>query len=201
MGWYDWFANVYDLCLDGVYRAHREQARDALALAPGMTVVDVGCGTGASFPLLATAVGSSGRVIGADASTGMLRKAAARVRRNSWSQVTLLDVGSDHTHEVRRVAQLDRVLFFLSLSVIPAWSSVLAEWYGALSPGGRIVIADVYNPRPGLYARGVELVSRASLSRQSWCPLAESSSAFTLEHPPSNWMLGGQFFLATGTKP
>jgi ubiquinone/menaquinone biosynthesis C-methylase UbiE len=201
MAWYDFFASFYDTCLDGVYRLHREEARDALAVTPGMTVVDVGCGTGASFPFLAAAVGSSGRVIGADASAGMLRKAEARVRRNAWSNVTLLNVGEKHSREAQRVGPIDRVLCFLSLSVIPEWQAVLSEWYGALAPGGRLVIADVHNPHPGLYARGVEWVSRASLARESWCSLSELSSGFTLVKKPSSWVLGGQFFIASGTKP
>ncbi len=200
MAWYDLFASFYDTGLDGVYRAHREQAREALALAPGMTVVDIGCGTGASLPFLRAAVGASGRVIGADASPGMLHKARMRVRRNGWSNVTLLDVGATHTHEAERVGPIDRVLFFLSLSVIPDWQTVFSEWYGVLAPGGRLVIADVHNPRPGPYARGVEWVSRASLARESWRPLAERSAAFALCQQPSSWVLGGQFFIASGTK-
>ena len=201
MPWYDTFARFYDAFLDGTYREHRQQARDALELSPGMTVVDVGCGTGASFGYLVDAVGATGRVIGADASSGMLRKAAQRARRNAWTNVSLMQVGDDHGQSVTHAGRPDRVLFFLSLSVIPAWESVLLQWYDVLAPGGRLVIADVHNARPGSYARLVELVARASIIRQSWRPLAERARGFSLAWKPSSWVLGGQFFIASGTKP
>jgi hypothetical protein len=50
MGWYDAFARFYDTFLDRTYRAHRKAARVCLALEPGMTVVDVGCGTAQASP-------------------------------------------------------------------------------------------------------------------------------------------------------
>ncbi len=39
---------------------------DALGLAPGHRVADLGCGSGALLPLLAERVGPTGRVIGVD---------------------------------------------------------------------------------------------------------------------------------------
>lgn len=202
--WYDKFANFYDLCLDRTYADHREQAADALDLRPGLTVVDVGCGTGASFPSLLAGIGEGGRVIGADASPGMLRKAAARSRRMGWNNVELLEVevGNAEKRRVMRqeIGRIDRVLCFLSLSVIEAYEEVLDEWFNALAPGGRLVIADVHNPSPGFYARFVELISRGTLDRQAWLPLEDKSDEFRFEWQPSSWVLGGQFFVASGTK-
>jgi ubiquinone/menaquinone biosynthesis C-methylase UbiE len=200
MAWYDTFARFYDTFLDRTYRAHREAARACLALEPGMTVVDVGCGTGASFAHLVSAVGQHGRVIGADASAGMLRKAAARVRRNGWQNVSLVEVTCDHQSLMRQVASADRLLFFLSLSVIPRWEEVLSGWLDILVDGGKAVIADVHNARPGPYARLVELIARASLTREPWRALEARTQPFTLAWQPSSWVLGGQFFLASGTR-
>jgi ubiquinone/menaquinone biosynthesis C-methylase UbiE len=201
--WYDLFANFYDVSLEGAYREHRRQALAALQIAPGMSVVDVGCGTGASLPLLVDAVSTQGRVIGADASRGMLGKAERRARRNGWHNVQLLDV-HDHAAEPQQISAqcgpIDRVLCFLSLSVIPDWEAVLEQWFRALAPGGRFVIADVHNATPGLYARVVELISRASLRRKSWEPLQARCSDFSLEWQPSSWSLGGQFFVASGSR-
>ena len=201
--WYDVFANFYDASLDATYRDHRQQALRALALQPGMTVVDVGCGTGASLPVLVPAVGPSGRVVGVDASAGMLEKARARARRNGWENVELRQVGSDHTPEAiaRELGTLDRVHCFLSLSVIDTWREVLDGWWQVLAPGGRFVIADVHNPKPGAYARLVEVIASASLPRKSWEPLAERCEDFALEWQESSWSLGGKFFVASGTKP
>lgn len=57
MSWYDIFSSFYDSMLDSSYRKHRHVACEALEITPGMTVVDVGCGTGASFSNLVQAVG------------------------------------------------------------------------------------------------------------------------------------------------
>src|SRR5712691_592777 len=58
--------------------ACRIGAVDVLALTPETTVLDVGCGTGASFPLLSARVGPSGRIVGVDNSGGMLHIARQR---------------------------------------------------------------------------------------------------------------------------
>lgn len=198
--WYDLFANFYDSALDRTYREHRAEAVRALRIEPGMTVVDVGCGTGASLPHLVAAVGTRGRVIGADASPGMLEKARSRVRRHGWTNVELFRVHC--TGDEGRIAALfpvDRVQFFLSLSVIQPWQSALALWRRALGPAGRLVIADVHNPRPGAYARLVELIARADLTRAPWQPLTDAPG-FALHWHPSSWVLGGRFFTAAADK-
>jgi ubiquinone/menaquinone biosynthesis C-methylase UbiE len=201
--WYDAFSNFYDAALDGTYRAHREAALLALAPEPGMTVVDVGCGTGASFALLAGAVGAQGRVLGVDASAGMLSKARRRAERHGFQNVELLDVSADAAPSqpwAARVGRVDRVQCFLSMSVIPDWKRVLGEWLDALSPGGKLVIADVYNEKPGAYARLVELTARAQITRRSWEQLSARTSDFELSWQKSSWSLGGQFFIARGTR-
>ena len=202
--WYDKFANFYDLCLDKTYAEHREQAADALDLREGLTVVDVGCGTGASFPSIMSRIGESGRLIGADASPGMLKKAAGRSRRMGWENVELLEVevGDVDKRRIMReeIGPIDRVLCFLSLSVIDAYEEVLDEWFNALAPGGRLVIADVHNPSPGVYARLVEMISRATLPRQSWLSLEAKSEEFNLAWQKSSWVLGGEFFVASGAR-
>jgi ubiquinone/menaquinone biosynthesis C-methylase UbiE len=198
--WYNTFASFYDASLDEAYREHRKQALAALALQPGMNVVDVGCGTGASFPVLVPAVGPNGHVIGVDASPGMLRKASARIERDGWKNVQVRDASSAPAVIAHEVGGVQRVHCFLSLSVIDAWRDVLEGWWDALEPGGRFVIADVHNAEPGLYAKLVELIASASLPRKSWEPLAQRCVDFELEWQESSWSLGGKFFVASGTK-
>lgn len=121
-----------------------------------------------------------------------------------WDNVELLkvEVGDVEKRRAMReeIGRIDRVLCFLSLSVIDAYEEVLDEWFNALAPGGRLVIADVHNPNPGMYARLVEVISRGTLSRQSWLPLEAKSEEFRLEWQKSSWVLGGEFFLASGAR-
>jgi ubiquinone/menaquinone biosynthesis C-methylase UbiE len=57
----------------------RRKVVEALALRPGDTVVEIGCGTGLNFALLEQAIGSEGRIIGVDISEAMLERAKVRV--------------------------------------------------------------------------------------------------------------------------
>lgn len=62
-------------------------AMDALAPAPGETVLDVGCGTGQTLMQLAERVGPAGRVIGVDIAARLL--SIAQDRSAQLRQVTL----------------------------------------------------------------------------------------------------------------
>jgi ubiquinone/menaquinone biosynthesis C-methylase UbiE len=59
--------------------AIRKAAIEALALRGGETVLDIGCGAGATLPMLAAACGRAGRVVGIEQSPDMARIASARV--------------------------------------------------------------------------------------------------------------------------
>jgi SAM-dependent methyltransferase len=64
--------------IDAQSSAFGEAAMDALALPPGASVLDIGCGTGTTTMQLADRVGSSGRVLGVDLSSRMLARARER---------------------------------------------------------------------------------------------------------------------------
>jgi ubiquinone/menaquinone biosynthesis C-methylase UbiE len=57
----------------------RKEAIDTLQLSRGSSVIDVGCGTGASFPYLEAAIGESGTIVGVEPSRHMISKARERV--------------------------------------------------------------------------------------------------------------------------
>ncbi len=63
---------------------------ERLGVEPGDTVVDLACGHGNFTAALARRVGPGGLVIGLDIAAAMLRRAAARVRREGLSQVLLV---------------------------------------------------------------------------------------------------------------
>jgi SAM-dependent methyltransferase len=59
--------------------ALRIEVINMLKLQAGETVLDIACGTGSTLPLLAAAVGSTGRVVGVELSVEMAAQAAKRV--------------------------------------------------------------------------------------------------------------------------
>lgn len=127
----------------------------------------------------------------------MLAKASKRIKRQEWQNVSLINV--TNKDELAEIGSVDRCLFFLSLSVIPSYQEVVKEWLGRMTDTGRFVIADTYNSNPGFYARAVELVARADISRESWKTLDEGCSSAVVEWQPSSWFLGGRFFVASAT--
>jgi demethylmenaquinone methyltransferase/2-methoxy-6-polyprenyl-1,4-benzoquinol methylase len=121
----------------------RRKAVRRLDLRGGETVLEVGCGTGRNLPLLCEAVGADGRVIGIDASRGMLKRAQHLVARRGLQNVRLM-LG-DAT-EVALEDRVDAVLFGLSYSVLPDRRGVLSRVWEALRPGGHLVVMDAGLP-------------------------------------------------------
>jgi protein-L-isoaspartate O-methyltransferase len=69
----------------------RQRCIGKLALKPGETVIDAGCGTGLSFAALENGVGSRGSIIGIDQSSEQLAQAHALAARNGWQNIALLN--------------------------------------------------------------------------------------------------------------
>lgn len=138
---YDRVARVYSALepLYLIFPPARARAVVALGLRPGDVVLEIGAGTGRNFRYLVDAVGPTGKVIGVDASPGMLAEARRLVEREEWSNVELLEQDAGQLELDREV---DGVLFGLSYSAIPEPRPALARAWERLRPRGRVVILD-----------------------------------------------------------
>lgn len=123
--------------------AYRRRGIDALRLRPGDTVVEIGCGTGANFPRLRRAVGEAGTIIGVDASGDMLEQARARIAREGWSNVTLVESDAARYEFPARV---DAIFSSYALTLVPEYDAVVRRGARALAPGGRFVVVDIKEP-------------------------------------------------------
>jgi ubiquinone/menaquinone biosynthesis C-methylase UbiE len=106
-----------------------------LQLEPGDHVLDIGCGTGASFPHLVSAVGSTGRVTGVDLSDEMTAVARARVSQAGWDNV---DIVVSEAATAPLPGQADGALFFLAHDLVRS-PAVLEHVINACRPGAHVV--------------------------------------------------------------
>lgn len=142
---YGRWARVYDrLATARVVRPWRERAAEALGLAPGDTVVEFGCGTGANLPVLRERVGPEGVVVGVDLTPGMLERARERVERAGWSNVHL--VRGDAT-AAPVSGPVDAVLASFLAGLLPDPRAAVEDWLALLGPGGRAALLDARSSR------------------------------------------------------
>lgn len=154
---YTSFAPAYDV-LSGewpVYRAGRVTGIGALKLRPGALVLDIGCGTGLNFPLLRAAIGTTGRIVGVDASANMLAQARAKTEHQGWMNIelkktdaTTLTLGwLDGPLDSERGSDgAEAVLFTYSLSVMTNWPAAWRAATAAAQPGARVAVVDLRTP-------------------------------------------------------
>ena len=115
---------------EGVRRAAIAAAR----IEPGMTVVDVGTGTGF---LAEAAVQAGARVIGVDLSEGMLAQVTNRLAGKPFEARR-----SDPASLPLREAEADAVVANMFLHHAEDPPATIGEMARALKPGGRLVITD-----------------------------------------------------------
>lgn len=204
MGWYDLFAGFYDRSLEPLYREARVAAADALELRPGLALLDLPCGTGQSFDVLAPRLAPGGALLGVDLSEGMLDKAQARIARSRWTGVHVIRSDVHVLDEARVQATigrpLDRVHVFLGFTAFPGWEQAFERLWRLLAPGGLMVIVDVHAAKPGVQGHMVNLVARADIRREVWRPLERVATEFERRELPSRPQHGGQLVLARGRK-
>ncbi|MCB9763819.1 MAG: methyltransferase domain-containing protein [Alphaproteobacteria bacterium] len=126
--------------------ALRARTVERLALRPGDSVLDIGCGTGLNLPLLAPAVGPQGRVVALDYSPGMLAQARARVEAAGWAQVALVQGDAAKLEGVG--GPFDGVMSTWALGIVDDLPSALQRAVEVLKPGGRLAVLDLHQVRP-----------------------------------------------------
>ncbi|MBI5786116.1 MAG: methyltransferase domain-containing protein [Rhodocyclales bacterium] len=117
----------------------RERTIAALELQPGQRVLDVGCGTGLSLPLLHAAVGTKGRIYGLDQSPDMLALARRRVGEQGWTNVCLLEGAAQLAALPEPV---DALLFHYTHDVLRS-PAALTRLLALARPRARVAVAGI----------------------------------------------------------
>ncbi len=126
-------AQGYDASAAGTMKLRRRTIA-ALELVPGDSVLDVACGTGLSFPLLAGAVGGGGRVTGIELSPDMAQRARARIAGAGWSNVEVIDSAVE---DAPLDGSFDAVLFNFTHDVLQS-PAALARVFASAKEGARV---------------------------------------------------------------
>jgi predicted methyltransferase len=120
--------------------AQREAIVEACGLLPGMTVADIGAGTGLFTRLFSPKVGQDGRVIAVDISQRFLDHIRDRSRELDQPNVDTLLCDPDSTRLPDSSVDLAFVCDTYHHFEFP--QKTLASLYRALKPGGRLMVID-----------------------------------------------------------
>jgi SAM-dependent methyltransferase len=177
----------------------RRTAVALLELPDGARVLDVGCGTGASFPHLLGAVGEAGEVVGVEFSPDVASVAQRRIDRNRWTNVRVV-VGDART--VVLSYKFDGLLLFGAPDIY-ASPEAIANLRPYLKDGARVVaFGSKLSERRFGAGLNVVLESLMKLSFAStpkltlgpWTPLETHFVDLKIQE----YIYGG-FFLASGS--
>lgn len=150
-----------------------------MAVREGETVLDVGCGTGASLASLVAAVGDTGRVIGIEPSARMLDVARQLVARSGWTNVELIEAAVPG--EPLPAADAAFLFFTHDLLRTSGAADALAD---ALAPDGRVCAVGACRPSGWRAPFGLlawllmkPFVTTSEGMREPWSRLADRFTA------------------------
>ena len=113
---------------------------DAMAIEPGMTVADIGAGTGYFEPWLSRAVGGAGAVLALDVEPDMVRYLNERVAREHLAKIRPALVPIDDP--MLPAGGVDRVLIVDTWHHIPDREGYAAKLRSGLKVGGMAFVVD-----------------------------------------------------------
>jgi SAM-dependent methyltransferase len=124
-----------------VWEAATGRMFDQVALAPGATCLDAGCGPGETMRLMAQRVGTSGHVTGVDVDASLGGQAVAMLRDAGHRHCSFARVDLTADEPVPG-APFDLVYARLLLYHLPERLAVLERLWDVVAPGGHLVVHD-----------------------------------------------------------
>ena len=115
-----------------------------LGLEPGMRVLDVCCGTGASALPAAKAVGNGGRVIGVDLAENLLELAQQKAKALQLGNIEFLK--ADMTELPFEQESFDAVIIVFGIFFVPDMGGQVRKLWRLVRPGGKLAVT-TWGPR------------------------------------------------------
>lgn len=174
-----------------------------VTIAPAMTALDFGCGTGLLTLQLQPLVQS---IIGVDSSQGMLDIFNAKIAAANLANVTTLLLDADQGGTL--TGSYDLVVSGMTLHHIRATAQLLAQFHTVLAPGGTLALADLdqedgqfHDDSTGVFHHGFDRASlHRALTAAGFVDVADVTAAH-IEKPGSDGATRTfPVFLITGRK-
>ncbi len=140
---YRYQRHIYDLTRK-FYLLGRDRLISELAVSPGMSVLEIGCGTGRNL-IVAARRCRQAKLFGLDLSAEMLKTASSSIARSGFAhriRLARADAASFQSDELFGLACFDRVFLSYSLSMIPDWRSAIDRGWAAVAPGGSLHVVN-----------------------------------------------------------
>ena len=134
------YARVYDIVFGGIFQPGRKAIVERMHCRPGDRVLEVGVGTGLSFPLYPKDI----LVTGIDISRDMLAVAQARKTRGQLNNIVQLSV-MDAENMAFSDSSFDKVVAMHVASVVPNPVRLVDEMRRVCKPDGRLVFVNHFH--------------------------------------------------------
>jgi cyclopropane fatty-acyl-phospholipid synthase-like methyltransferase len=172
-------------------------------LNAGMEVLDFGCGTGLLTLRLAPRVRS---ITGVDSSRGMLDVLVAKVMKQNLSNVRTLRLDLDRGDALPGV--YDLIVSSMTLHHIEKTDALLGRFYEALSPSGRLCLADLdldegqfHSDNQGVFHFGFDRAAlRQACADAGFASIQDTTAAEVVKPGPDGKLRRFSIFLITGVR-
>ena len=133
---YGEFAPLYDKIFGKIFYNRIERVIENLYIPVGAKILEIGAGTGTSFP----AYPNHCEVTGVDLAPDMLSRARQKIHENGWHHFKVMEM--DALSLTFADNSFDYVTAFHTVTVVPDPIRMLAEAKRVCRPGGKIVIVN-----------------------------------------------------------
>ena len=112
-------------------------------IEPGMTVMELGCGSGAFTPFIARVVGEQGKVYAIDIQSAMLHQLERKLSQPENQDITNVELRQASAYDLPFADEsLDLICMVTVLQEIPDRGRALREIRRVLTPGGILAVTE-----------------------------------------------------------
>lgn len=154
---YSEFAPLYDRVFGKIFYSRLERVIEDSHIPRGAKVLEVGAGTGTSFPAYPTHC----QVTGIDLAPDMLTRARQKITENGWTHIKVLEMNALALNFPD--SSFDFVMAFHVVTVVPDPVAMINEAQRVCKPGGKIVIVNHFTsdvPVLGSVTRSLDPLTR-----------------------------------------